>query len=175
MVTAVFLLVLERSDMENGVKKRVFGDEHFFYNEVDGSPKYENIDEQWDIFIQWIRDVREKKKTVEGFSDSSADRVGREVIKWAEKHDAYAIYMLTKFLWVDFRDTYLLESGCPEIVLEFIRGIMYKKMTEKQMWGTDEDRRPTGKIIVFDKSLLPQGEPEEGKLPVEYCPIKKKE
>ena len=48
-------------------------------------------------------------------------------------------------------------------------------MTEKEMWGTDEDRRPKGKIIVFDKKLLPKGEPEPGKLPVEYCPIKKKE
>ena len=158
--------------MGNGIKRRVFGDEHFFYNSVDGSPKYENIDEQWDKFIQWIKAVREDREQEEGFRDSCADRVGQEVIKWAEKHDPY---MLTKFLWVEFRDTYLLSPGCPEIVLEFIRGIMYKKMTEKQMWGTDEDRKPTGKLIIFDKKLIRKGKQEPGKLKVEYCPIKKKE
>ena len=160
--------------MENRVKKRVFGDEHFFYNDEDGSPKYENIDEQWEMFVQWIKEIREKNQTVDGFQDSSADKVGQEVTKWAIKHDAYAIYLLTKFHWVEFRDTYLLADGCPEIVLEFIRGIMYKKMTERQMWGTDEDRRPTGKLIIFDKKLMPEGERKPGELEVEYCPIKKK-
>lgn len=161
--------------MENRVKKRVFGDEHFFYNDEDGSPKYENIDEQWEIFVQWIKEIREKNQKVDGFQDSSADKVGQEVIKWAIKHDAYAIYLLTKFHWVEFRDTYLLADGCPEIVLEFIRGIMHKKMTERQMWGTDEDRRPTGKLIIFDKKLMPEGERKPGELEVEYCPIKKRE
>ena len=161
--------------MEKEVKRHVFGDEHFFYNEEDGSPKYENIDEQWNIFIQWIKDVREKKKSLEGFKDSSADKVGGEVIKWAGKHDTYAIYLLTKFLWREFRDTYLLEPGCPDIVLEFIRGIIYKKMTEKQMWGTDEDRIQTGKLIIFNKELMSKVKQEPGELKVEYCPIKKKE
>lgn len=153
--------------------QRIFGDEHFFYEGEDGRPKYENVDIKWNEFISWLEMIREHNKTVEGFEDSCPDRVGREVIKWAEKQDAYAIYMIIKFNWVEFRDTYLLAEGCPEIVLEFIRSIMYHKMTKKQMWGTDEDRRPTGKLIVFDKNLMPKGERKPGELPVEYCPLKK--
>lgn len=153
------------------INKRIFGDEHFFYEEGEGNPKYENIDVQWEKFVSWIEEVRERRKSVAGFEDSCADRVGGEVIKWGMRKDAYAIYMLTIHYWVEFRDTYLLEPGCPEIVLEFIRGIMYKKMTEKQMWGTDEDRRPTGKLIIFDKNLIPKGERKPGGPEVVYCPI----
>lgn len=159
--------------MKNEARKRVFGDEHFFYDEEDGSPKYKDIDEQWDKFIQWIKEVRENKKTEEGFENSSGDNVGREVIKWAEKRDSYAIYLLIKFHWTEFRDTYLLTSGCPQIVSEFARGIMYKKMTEKQMWGREEDRKPTGKLIIFDKDLIEKGEKEWESLKIEYCPVKK--
>ena len=156
-------------------KKRVFGDEHFFFEGDDGSPKYEDVDEKWDRFVEWLEKVRERNRLTEGFKDSRPDRVGGEVIKWAKEKDAYAIYIITKFNWVEFRDTYLLPSDCPEIVLEFIRAIMHNKMTEKQMWGTDEDRKPTGKLIIFDKNLMDKIESNPGELPVEYCPIKTRE
>lgn len=157
---------------ENKIPKRIFGDEHFFYEGEDGRPKYENIDEKWDEFVKWMEMVRERNKSMEGFEDSRPDRVGREVTKWARRHDGYAIYMITKLNWVDFRDTYLLPKDCPEIVLEFIRSIMYHKMTEKQMWGTDEDRKLTGKVIIFNKNLMPKGERKPGEIEVEYCPPK---
>ena len=166
---------VEEVKEENKGVKRIFGDEHFFYEGEDGSPKYEDIDEKWDELVKWLETVRQRNKTIEGFEDSCPDRVGREVTKWAKRQDGYAIYMITKFNWVEFRDTYLLPGDCPEIVLEFIRSILNKKMTEKQMWGTDEDRRPKGKLIIFDKNLMPKGEREPGELEVEYCPPQKKE
>ena len=163
---------MKTEEKELKYKKRVFGDEHFFYEGEDGSPKYEDVDEKWEQFVCWLETVRERNQKLEGFADSCPDRVGGEVIKWAKKKDAYAIYLITKMNWVEFRDTYLLPQDCPKIALEFIRAIMYRKMTEKQMWGTDEDRKPTGKLIIFDRNLIDRGESKPGELPIEYCPVK---
>ena len=148
-----------------------FGDDYFFYDGPDGHPKYENIAEKWNEFEQWLGKVRERNKTKEGFEDSLADRVGQEVMKWIRRHDAFAIYLLTKTHWETFRDTYLLVDDCPEIVMEFIRGIMYDKMTEEQMWGPRESRMLTGKLIVFDKKYLPKEGEDTGKLEVIYQPL----
>ena len=148
-----------------------FGDDYIFYEGEDGHPKYENISEKWDEFGQWLGKVRERNKAIEGFEDSLADRVGQEVMKWIEMHDTFAIYLLTKTYWEAFRDTYLLVDDCPDIVMEFIRAIMYEKMTEKQMWGTKEDRMPEGKLIIFDKDYLPKEGEDTGKWEIIYQPI----
>lgn len=174
--TAVFCLFREQKmQEEKKIPQRIFGDEHFFYEGEDGRPKYENIDDKWMELVKWLETVRERNRTVEGFEDSRPDRVGQEVINWAKRQDAYAIYMITKLSWVEFRDTYLLQEDCPEIVMEFIRAIMYGKMTENQMWGSDEERKMKGKLIIFDKNLMPKGEPKPGEIEVEYCPVKKEE
>lgn len=161
----------QSSDLPTFLNECRFGDEYFFYEGQEGTPKYENINEKWDEFVQWMEGVRERNKSVEGFEDGEADRVGHEVIKWAKRHDVYAIFILTKPHWESFRDTYLLAEGCPEIVLEFIRGIMYEKMTEKEMWGTREDRSLKGKLIIYDKAYLPKEGEDTGDLEIEYCPI----
>lgn len=148
-----------------------FGDEYFFYEGAEGKPKYENINEKWDEFVQWVESVRERNKSIEGFEDSHPDRVGHEVVKWAKRHDVYAIFRLTNTYWEAFRDTYLLVEGCPEIVLEFIRGIMFEKMTEKQMWGTREDRQLKGKLIIFNEEYLPKEGEYTGDLEIVYQPI----
>ena len=61
-------------------------------------------------------------------------------------------------------------EDCPEYILEFVRGIMHDKMTEKQMWGSREDRMPEGRVILFDKSLMPKEGEDTGKLKFEYHP-----
>ena len=45
-----------------------------------------------------------------------------------------------------------------------------EKMTEKQMWGTDEDRMPEGTVIIFDKKFMPKEGEFTGKLKYEYHP-----
>ena len=148
-----------------------FGDEYFFYEEEVGKPKYEDMNEKWNIFAQWIEDVREKCLEKEGFVDSYPDRVGHEVAKWARRHDFYVISQITMLHWEIFRDTYLLVDGCPELVLEFMQGIMYEKMTEKQMWGPKEEQRLKGKLILFREEYLPQEGEDTGDLEIIYEPI----
>lgn len=149
-----------------------FGDEYFFFDGKEGNPKYENINEKWDEFVQWIEGIRQKNMEKEGFADSYPDRVGQEVARWARKHDVYPIYLIIEYQWEIFRDTYLLAEGCPEIVLEFIRGILYGKRTEEQLWGPPETRAMKGKIIIFDKKYLPKEGEDTGGLEIEYQPVK---
>lgn len=148
-----------------------FGDEYFFYEGEQGNPKYEDMDEKWNMFAQWIEHVREKNMTAEDFDDSHPDRVGRETAKWARKHDFYAVYLIILMNWEAFRDTYLLEEGCPEIVMEFVRGLMYEKMTEEEMWGSIEERQPKGKLIIYKEEYLPKEGEDTGDLEIIYEPI----
>lgn len=159
------------SDLPEEWKNCCFGDEYFFHEGDEGDPKYENINEKWDEFTEWVESVRQKKLEVEGFDDSYPDRVGHEVARWARKHDFYAIFLIIEFHWEIFRDTYLLAEGCPEIVLEFIRGLLYGKRTEEEMWGPPETRAMKGKLIVFDKKYLPKEGEDTGDLEVIYQPI----
>jgi len=147
-----------------------FGDEYFLFDDIKGEPKYENAKDVWEKFIRWTikrvvqMDAYEKgKKTYE-------QQIGRELVEYAKKRNAHKMYILMKRNWVEFRDAYLCVEDCPESVMEFVRGIMYKKMTEKQMWGSDEDRMPEGTVIIFDKNLMPKEGEDTGKLKFEYHP-----
>lgn len=159
------------SDLTEKLKNCSLGDEYFFYEGDEGNPKYENINEKWDEFVQWIESVREKNQMMEGFPDSYPDRVGQEVARWARRHDVYPIYLIIEYQWDIFRDTYLLADGCPEIVLEFIRGIFNGKKTEEEMWQRPEERKPKGTLIVFDKNHLPKEGEDTGDVKVIYQPI----
>ena len=125
-----------------------FGDEYFLFHNGCGLPKYEDMETQWNVFIDWV-------KTVMSTKEESDDiyRLGKEVIRWAEDRDPFALYMLTRTHWVEFRDNYLTEDA-PFIVKEIIDEIMAGKMTEKEKWGTDEDRKPKGEIIIYKDSIL---------------------
>lgn len=130
-----------------------FGDEFFFFENEYGNPKYENIEEQWKIFIEWVEKIAERKKEEVGEEAEYAYDIGREVLKWARQRDPYGLYMLTRVHWVGFRDTYLTEDA-PKIVREFIDEIMYNKMTDKEKWGTDEDRMLQGQLIICSNTKM---------------------
>ena len=144
------------------------GDEDFFFDGEDGSPKYENMDEKWDEFVQWVEKIRQKNLEKEGFADSYPDRVGQEIARWGRQHEVYAIYRIMERQWKIFRDTYLLVEGCPEIVMEFVRGIWFEKKTEEELWEEKEEVR---KIIVFDKKYMPKEGEDTGGIEFEYQPI----
>lgn len=147
-----------------------FGDEYFIFDEQDGSPKVYEGEQLWEKFIQWMETIYERLKSSEEFQDSEEYEIGQEIVKYALLRDTFDVYMLMKIHWVKFRDTYLLTEDCPDYILEFVNGIMHEKMTEKQMWGTDEDRLPEGTVIVFDESLMPKEGEDTGKLKFEYRP-----
>lgn len=148
-------------------RKVIFGDEYLFFEGKDGHPKYENIDEKWTEIIDWLETVRERNKEKEGFENSQPDLIGQELVRWAKKKDIYPIFLITKGFWQVFRDTYLVE-GHPPIFMEFIRNIMVNKMSEKEMWGTKEDRMAKGKLIIFDERYLPKEEEKRQGLEVIY-------
>ncbi len=147
-----------------------FGDEFFFFEGTDGSPRYEDVNEPWNQVISWTATVLDRLRNSDGFEEMCEYKIGQELIRYARLKTAHCIYLLMKINWVPFRDTYLLVEDCPEYILEFVRGIMQGKMTEKQMWGTDEDRLPEGTIICFDKALMPKEGTYTGKLKFEYRP-----
>lgn len=157
-------------DMDFYLDDYGFGDEHFFFDGEDGSPKYEDVDEPWDKFIDWLKTIMERMSGSDGYEERGEYRLGRDMMVYAEIKRAHTIYIMMKINWVLFRDHYLLVEDCPEYILEFVRGIMHDKMTEKQMWGTDEDRMPEGTIICFDKCLMPKEGTNTGKLKFEYRP-----
>lgn len=133
-----------------------FGDEYFFFEGECGNPRYENIEQQWEEFIKWIEKIAESKKNEEGEDAEYAYGLGQEVLKWARDWDTYGLYMLTRVHWAGFRDNYLTKDA-PKIVREFIDEIMYNKMTEKEKWGTAEDRRASGKLMIFaDMEMTPE-------------------
>lgn len=125
-----------------------FGDEYIFFEYGTGNPKYEDIEQQWEVFIQWVEKVSESKKNEPGKEAEYAYGLGQEVLKWLRMRDTYGLYILTRVHWKCFRDNYLTEDA-PGIVREFIDFIMYNQMTEKEKWGTDEDRKASGKLFVF--------------------------
>lgn len=148
-----------------------YGDEYFFYEQDTALPKYEDIHEKWKEFAHWIELVRKKNRENDEFLQTNADPLGREVAKWALRYDVYPIYLLTKAHWETFRKYYLWVDGCPPIVMEFMRAIMYKRMSEEEMWGTKKERKSKGKLIIFDKTLLPKEGQEWENFEVEYRPI----
>lgn len=133
---------------EHNINSYGFGDEYFFFHKGCGSPKYEDIEVQWNVFIHWIKTVMNTKD-----ENDKIYGLGREVIRWAESRDPFALYLLTRTHWVDFRDNYLTENA-PQIVREFIDEIMITKMTEQEKWGSDEDRKPKGELIIYKDSIL---------------------
>lgn len=147
-----------------------FGDEYFLFEGPEGNPKYESAGVVWDNFVQWIRKKQTDMKKVQSSGDSYEYELGKQLIEFANQRNAHGIYMLTKKNWVEFRDAYLCVEGCPETVMEFVCGIMDRKMTEKQMWGSEEDRKPQGTVIIFDKNLMPKEGEDTGNLKFEYRP-----
>lgn len=147
-----------------------FGDEYFLFKGAQGYPKYENAKEVWEEFIRWMIKRVVQIKAYEKDTKSYELQIGRQLIEFAKKRNAHSMYILMKRNWGEFRDTYLCVEGCPESVMEFVKGIMYKRMTEKQMWGSDEDRMPEGRVIIFDKNFMPKEGEDTGKLIFEYRP-----
>lgn len=147
-----------------------FGDEYFLFEGPDGNPKYENVNEVWDNFAQWIRQRQADMEQEKGRENNYEYSIGEQLLEFATQRNAHGIYMLTRKNWVEFRDAYLGVEGCPPKVMEFIYGIMDRKMTEKQMWGSDEDRMTEGTVIIFDQSLMPKEGEDTGKLKFEYRP-----
>lgn len=147
-----------------------FGDEYFLFEGEKGDPKYEAPKELWDEFIRWVIKRIVQMETYEKDKKNYEQQIGRQLVEFAKCYNAHEMYMLIRKNWVEFRDSYLCVEGCPETVMEFIRGIMHKRMTEKQMWGSEEDRMPRGKVIVFDKNLMPKEGEDTGFLEFEYHP-----
>lgn len=147
-----------------------FGDEFFMFEGVEGQPRYQDVNEVWDMFIQWIEKEQQQMLALKNDEESYEYWIGSQLIEFAKKRNAHSMYMLMKRNWEEFRDNYLSKEECPEAVMDFVRGIMYEKMTEKQMWGSREDRMPEGRVILFDKSLMPKEGEDTGKLKFEYHP-----
>ena len=127
-----------------------FGDEYFFFESTVGNPQYDRVEKVWNEFIRWIRKrLKQMENQAEEYSYEM--KIGRQLIDFAKNRNAHGMYILMKRNWVEFRDPYLCFEGCPDSIMEFVRGIMHEKMTEKQMWGGDEERMPGGTVILFDK------------------------
>lgn len=116
------------------VEECKIGDEYFFLDSETGMPIHENIEEKWNIFVNWMKKVREENKDDPG---SAAVVLGNELIKWAEIRDTHVLFLLMRTRWTAFRNTFLTPEAPPEI-MEFVQNIMYDKMTEEQMWGKKE-------------------------------------
>ena len=146
-----------------------FGDEYFFFESTEGNPQYPCAEKVWNEFIRWIR-KRIRQIGTESEEYSYEKKIGKQLINFAKVRNAHSTYILIKRNWVEFRDFYLCVEGCPELVMEFVRGIMYKKMTEKQMWGGDEERMLGGTVLIFDKKFMPKEGEDTGNLRFEYRP-----
>ena len=146
--------VQERKKIEkpkiNGIDldQCVFADDYFLFEGETGIPRYKDMNEQWNIFMDWISKTAERKKEEGGEDNLYVYQLGQEVLKWARNWDTFGLYMLTKVHWSGFRDNYMTEDA-PKIVREIMDNIMLNKMTEKQKWGTDEDRKPKGQLLIF--------------------------
>ena len=147
-----------------------FGDEYFLFEGAKGDPKYKEAKDVWDEFIRWVTKRIVQMEIHEKGKKCYEQQLGRDLIEFARKCNVQEMYIRIRRNWVGFRDNYLCVEDCPESVMEFIRGIMYKKMTEKQMWGSDEDRMPEGRVIIFDKNFMPKEGENTGKLKFEYHP-----
>ena len=147
-----------------------FGDEHFLFAGPDGSPKYEDINAPWNDFIDWMEKVCKKYKKEKDTTRKVEYILGQELVVHAVRRNIHTIYCYMSLYWVDFRDGFLLQKNCPETVLEFVRGIMANKMTEKQMWGTVDDRCPGGTVIVFDEKYMPKEGEDTGTIKFECRP-----
>ena len=147
-----------------------FGDEHFLFAGEDGSPKYEDINAPWDDFINWMEKVCKRYKKYKDTTRKGEYFIGQELIVHAARRNIHTIYCYISLNWVGFRDGFLLQKDCPETVIEFVRGILANKMTEKQMWGTVDDRCPGGTVIVFDKAFMPKEGEDTGTIKFEYHP-----
>ena len=147
-----------------------FGDEYFLFEGPDGSPKYEEPNLVWDSFIDWLEKLCKRYKKYKDTTRQGEYFLGQELIVHASQRNLYKIYCYISLNWVGFRDGFLLQKGCPEIVIEFVRGVLANKMTEKQMWGTVDDRCPGGTVIVFDEELMPKEGEDTGTIKFEYHP-----
>ena len=161
--------IFDAKKMECELSDKGFGDEYFFFEDIQGNPKYERAEHVWEEFIKWMRKrLRQMASQPEEYSYEK--KLGKELIELAKVRNAHSMYILMKRNWVEFRDPYLCVEGCPDSILEFVRGIMYEKMTEKQMWGGDEERMPGGTVIIFDKSFMPKEGEDTGNFRFEYRP-----
>ena len=147
-----------------------FGDEFFMFEGAEGHPRYQDVNEVWDLFIQWIEKGQRQMLTLQKDEESYEYWIGSQLIDFARKRNVHSMYMIMKRNWEEFRDNYLNREECPKAVMEFVQGIMYEKMTEKQMWGSREDRMTEGRVILFDQSLMPKEGEDTGKLKFEYHP-----
>ena len=147
-----------------------FGDEHFLFAGPDGSPKYEDINAPWDEFINWMEKVCKRYKKYKDTTRKGEYILGQELIVHASKRNIHTIYCYMSLNWPGFKDGFLIQKDCPETVIEFVRGIMANKMTEKQMWGTVDDRCPGGTVIVFDEAFMPKEGEDTGTIKFEYRP-----
>lgn len=155
--------------MDEELRENMFGDEYFCFESTEGKPQHECVEYVWNEFIKWMRKrLRQMGKQPEEYSYEK--KLGKQLIEFAKARNAHSMYILMKRNWVEFRDPYLCVEGCPDSILEFVRGIMYEKMTEKQMWGGEEERMPGGTVIVFDKSLMPKEGEDTGNFRFEYHP-----
>lgn len=155
--------------MDDELNESSFGEEYFFFESTEGNPQYQCAEEVWNNFIKWMK-KRLKQMAAQPEEYSYEKKIGKELIKLAKARNVHEMYILMKRNWVEFRDPYLCVEGCPETIMEFVRGIMYKKMTERQMWGGEEERMPSGRVIIFDKNLMPKEGEDTGKLQFEYHP-----
>lgn len=145
--------IIKQGITHRDLNKCLYADDYFLFDGKEGKPRYKDMEEKWNIFIEWIDKVAGRKKEEEGQDSRYAYQLGHEVVRWAKDRDVFALYILTRRHWVLFRDNYLTDDA-PKIVREIIDGIMLNKMTEKEKWGTDEDRKPKGQLIIFKSSQM---------------------
>ena len=156
--------------MELLSKVEGFGDEYLLFEGPCGDPKYPDKNEFWNSFIKWIKKVCEEYKKEENYEEKGEYLLGQDLILNAERRNIHDLYCYISMNWVGFRNAFLRQEDCPEIVIDVVRGLLANKMTEKQMWGTVEDRCPGGTVIVFDKEFMPKEGEDTGTIKFEYRP-----
>lgn len=159
-----------RPKIDYKLNESKYGEEYLLFEGIEGSPKYENPEVIWENFIQWIEKRQQQMTALKMDKESYEYKLGNQLIEAARDYNPHGIFFLMKRNWVEFRDNYLCAERCSEDIMEFVRAVLYKKMTEKQMWGSDEDRMPGGKVIIFDKKFMPKEGEDTGKLQFEYRP-----
>jgi len=67
-----------------------FGDEFFMFEGVEGHPKYQDVNEVWDLFIQWIEKGQRQMLTLQKDEESYEYWIGSQLIDFARKRNTHS-------------------------------------------------------------------------------------
>lgn len=106
----------------------MWGDEAFMYARDNRVDEYHLMDKAWITFENWVQGIVQKHK---GDREGAEYTIGKEVLGWIQVRDPYALYIIIRSNWKDFRDGFLLPDT-PKVVLDLVDAILYDKMTEEE-------------------------------------------